>query len=69
MATSYEGLYQFTDEMAKNYEKDQDLKWLFSLTTYYNTTLKHGKFRDQKRHCKETLKRLNKPYHDGYFNE
>lgn len=65
---AFEQLARYIDELAGEYERTATPAYLYALALYHDTALKHAKFKSQRLHAKETIKRLNRPFYEGYFN-
>lgn len=66
---AFEKLYLFVDRLAERYKKTENMEILFTLIDYYETVMAHAKFKSQREHCYQTIKKLNAAFFDGYFGK
>ncbi|MEI6898658.1 MAG: hypothetical protein WCL00_02175 [Bacteroidota bacterium] len=70
--TAYQGMYDFTDFLAKQYEEKKEnlherLMILTIMCEYDATVLSASKLRSQKAYNREMIKKINPHYFEGYF--
>ena len=64
---AFESLNKYTETLAAEYQKKENISYLFSLVWYYETVLSNPKFKSQRQFCKETILAINPSFYEGYF--
>jgi hypothetical protein len=65
---AFESFDRYTDELANEYVRTGKLEYLLALTSFYSTVLEpSNRFRSQKYHAAEAIKRINPEFATGYF--
>lgn len=66
---AFEKISEYTDTLAKEYERTGNERIVTDLFLYYHTVLQTAKFKGQRQYCEKVLHIINPAFYKGAFKK